>query len=143
MNPSDLQDDLLQHNPIASSPSPLEELQAQYQSLRSLLVAMLIALILLSLGVILFIGKQMFTVSAQLEIESPESRIRLADFKSKSEPLVRNFVGSLQVFATTNRDFQPILERYRTALFPYFAAPASAAPSPQAPPAPAPPTTPK
>lgn len=120
MNPSDLPGDPIQTQPADLSSTALQKLQAQYESLRSLLMAMLVALVLLSFGVILFIGKQMTTVRAQLAAARPEAKTLMGEFKNKSEPLMRSFVGSLQMFATTNRDFQPILEKYRPALFPYF-----------------------
>ncbi len=140
MDPSDLQGDLLQPRPEPAARPGLEQLQAQYQSLRSTLVAMLIALVLLSFGVILFIGKQMTTVHARLDAFRPEAYPLTSDFQKRYEPLMRNFLSSLQWFAVTNRDYQPILDKYRTALYPYFPpvspAPAAVPPAPVQKPAP-------
>ncbi len=120
MNPLDPQGDLLQSGPNMKSSIQLEQLQAQCDFLRSLLGVMLIALIFLSFGVLLFIGRQMSAVRAQLEASGPDARLMIAEFQKQSEPLVRKFVGSLQVYAATHRDFDPTLEKYRTPLYHYF-----------------------
>ena len=130
MNPSESQGDLLQGTPTAKPSNPLAPLQAQCDFLRSLLVVTLIALILLSFGVILFIGRQMVAVRAQLDASGPETRQMIAEFKKHGEPLLRSFVGSLQLYASTNRDFDQTLEKYRTPLYRYFAKTTPATPPP-------------
>ncbi len=129
MNPSDLQGDLLQSGPTMKPPIQLEQLQAQCGFLRTLLGIMLIALILLSFGVLLVIGKQMSAVRAQLDTAAPDARLMIAEFQKQSEPLVRNFVGSLQTYAVTHRDFNQTLEKYRNPLYRYFTSATSMPPA--------------
>jgi hypothetical protein len=120
MNPSEIQGDLLQPPAASVTASPLEELQAQHQSLQTMFVIALISLIFLSFGIIIFIGKQMTNVRAQLEVARPEAANTVTDFKKGGDPLIRNFVFNLQIFASTNRDLVPTLDRYRQVLYPYF-----------------------
>lgn len=126
MNPSD-QSDLPQPKPSAS----ITDLQQENQALRMLFEFTLVALIILSLSITLFMFKQMRMVRAQLTEQRPFVSRLLTDYQKNSEPLIRKFAGAMERFATTNRDFQPILERYRPVLKGYLAAslPGSAVPT--------------
>ena len=133
----------------APTPPTVEELRdeqeilyGQYQTLHTLLLATLTALIVMALGVSLFIGKQTRIVRNQLEEQRPLVGRMAADYQKNSDPLIRNFVRQLQGFTAVHRDFQPILEKYRNGLFHYFAANVSGQPAPVAP-APAPAAKPK
>ncbi len=126
----------------APAPTPLtmeelrdeqEILYGQYQTLHTLLLATLTALIVMALGVSLFIGKQTRIVRHQLEEQRPLVGKLASDYQKNSEPLIGNFVRQLQGFAAVHRDFQPILEKYRNGLFHYFAANVSHPPAPVAP----------
>jgi hypothetical protein len=109
-----------------SHPVTVEELQGQHDNLQYLFQAALVALILLSLGVSLFMYKQTRLLRMHLEQQRPEVSKLTVDYQKGTEPLIRNFAGALQRFAVTNRDFQPILDRYRPVLKDYLIAPASA-----------------
>ncbi|MBN2507585.1 MAG: hypothetical protein JXQ71_12910 [Verrucomicrobia bacterium] len=121
----------------------VEALWAHVYRLQTVMAAALVALVFLSLGIILFMGKQMTTLRARLAVDRQTAQRMYTDFQSNFAPKVRGFVRSLETFAATNQNFTPILEKYRSVLSPYFA-PAQAAPaqtgSTQA--APAPPKTP-
>jgi hypothetical protein len=145
--PDPHQGDLLQPSappPAAAAGAPeLEEVDPlfeQVQTLRALLIGTLLALLALSFGLALYLGKQMTTVSYQLETYRPEAYRTLSDFRKNADPVLRNFVGSLQNFAATNRDFGPVLDKYRLVLEPYFRPMAVVPPvMPPAAPAPQPP----
>jgi hypothetical protein len=53
-----------------------------------------------------------------------EARASLAratnEFSKVREPAIRSFIASLQSFAQSNRDFQPVFDRYRRFLFMYY-----------------------
>ena len=127
----DSQSDLPQGR-SSSAVSP-ELLQRQLEVLRTLFTTTLLALILLSLGVTLFVAKQMRMVRAQLDDQRPNVTKLATDYRNVSEPLIRNFTSRLQGFAAANPDFKPILDRYRPALGAYLNSPASPGPASVAP----------
>ena len=42
------------------------------------------------------------------------------DFQNNNEPMIREFAGAMQSFASTNKDFAPIFDRYRPAFSKYL-----------------------
>ncbi len=128
----------------------LQEVEQQCHDLRTLLTATFIALLVMSMSVNLFLAKQMRQVRAKVSETRPAMARMNAEFRKK-EPRMKDFVNALQTFAAANRDFQPVLDRYRAALPQYLSAPVSVMSSPtglpmpqsprvapQAPPAPGP-----
>jgi hypothetical protein len=115
-------------------PATVEDLQRQCESLQGLFHAALVALIVLSLGIGLFIFKQMNLLRAQLTEQRPAVNKLISDYEKTSEPLIRNFTSALDRFAVSNRDFQPILEKYRPLLKDYLSTATPQAPSAAAPP---------
>jgi hypothetical protein len=136
METSNPPDDLSQSKVRGSPAVTVEELQYHFEGLRSLFLFALIALIAMTLSVdICFIRRQMIYARTQLEEQSPKVSERVAGLK-KREPMVRDFIASLQSFAASNRDFQPILDKYRLVLAPYMQTTPAGAPVAK-PPAPA------
>jgi len=141
MNLSNPQDDLSEAKLSQPTPVQLEELQYHFEGLRSLFIYVLVALIATTLTVDLcFIRRQMLAARNQVEDQRPRVREKVGGYNKQIEPRVRDFVGSLQSFAASNHDFQPILDRYRPFLLPYMG-PASS-PAQSGPPK-GPPTLPK
>ncbi len=125
MNPTTPQDDLSRTS--ASPTVTVEELQYHLEGLRSLFLYSLFALIGLTLTLdLFFLRKQMVFAYTQLMDQRPKVSKMVADYKKGTEPLVRNFTSSLQGFAASRPDFQPILDKYRLILGPYMAPSASA-----------------
>jgi len=116
------QPDLLQQRPTMFQPVTVGELEQQCQDLKTLLTATFVALLVLSASVNLFLAKQMRQVRAKVAESRPVIKRMEAEFRSK-EPNMKNFLNALQSFAASNRDFQPVLDRYRAALPQYLAAP--------------------
>ena len=100
------------------------ELEQQCQDLRTLLTATFVALLVLSLSLNLFLVKQMRLVRAKVSESRPTIQRLQTQFKEK-EPNMKNFVVALQTFAAANRDFQPVLDKYRYDLPQYIAPPAA------------------
>lgn len=96
-------------------------LEQQYHDLRTLLMATLVALLILSMGLTLFLAKQMRLVRSKLSESRPVVYRMAADFQTK-EPNMKTFIFSLQNYAHSNPAFQPILDRYRAAVPQYFVA---------------------
>jgi len=120
MNSPDPQSDLAQ-TPASSAGLPeLQQLREQFHALQTLLVVTLAALILLSVGIDFYLFKQRRLLLAQVNQQRPAVAKLDLEFRKTREPLVRTFIDQLQAFAKTNRDFQPILEKYRPLLPQYF-----------------------
>ena len=109
--------------PKAPEPSSatLGELQYHFEGLRGLVLLALVGLIVGTLAVDLcFLRGWMLSVRNQLDAQRAQvSKVRAAH-KKDVEPIATNFLANLQNYAATNQDFQPILDKYRSALWPYM-----------------------
>jgi hypothetical protein len=123
---------IFEHEAIRSA-EEIGRLRLQFHLVRTLVMGTLVGALALSVGVGLFSFKQLRLVRDQLA----DARASLAratnEFSKVREPAIRSFLASLQSFAQSNRDFQPILDRYRRFLYMYY---------PPSTPAPAPPPSP-
>ena len=101
----------------ANPPLALEELQYHLEGLRSLFFLMLLGIIATTLALDLcFFRKSMIAVRTQLDDQRPKVSKMVADYRKVPEPLIQRFSASMQGFAASNQDFQPILEKYRAYL---------------------------
>src|SRR5712692_1864054 len=123
MDTSDPQADFLQSKPAVSLASELEDLQEQQRSLQALFVVALAAMVVLCLGVDLYLFKQWRMAKTQLAEQGRVVSNIAAEFHQSREKNFRSFVNQLETFAKANRDFLPILEKYRPALNQYFTSP--------------------
>jgi hypothetical protein len=123
MDASDPQADFLQGKSAASLAIELEELQAQQRSLQAIFVVALAALVALCLGVDLYLFKQWRMAKAQLAEQGRVVNTLAAEFHRSTEKNIMSFVSQLEIFAKSNRDFLPILEKYRPPLNQYFTSP--------------------
>ena len=149
MNPTDPQGELLPSGQPAAAPEPsLQEIRTFFEreSLRSadaigqlkratelqrtLLVGSLVGVLVLAIGVDVLTLKQMRMTRDQLNDLRPQVQMLYSDFRQRREPLVKEFLNTLQTHAKSNREFQPILDRYRPFLQSYFTGPAAPAPVP-------------
>lgn len=85
-----------------------EPLQQQLESLRALFVAALMALLLLSMSVDIYLFRQFWMVRKDLAVTATF----LEDYRKNKEPLLNTFVTRLQDFARSHPDLTPVLERY-------------------------------
>ena len=121
MNLTDPQDGLSKANVSEASSVNLQELQYHFEGLRDLFLYALIALIALTVTFdLFFLSKQMVFARTQLNDQRPRVTRAMADFKRDTEPLVKSFTASLQSFGATNKNFQPILDKYRLVLGRYM-----------------------
>lgn len=98
-------------------------LTEQLRHVQSLLMATLVGLIIMTAAVAFFIEKQTRLVKQQVTEQRPTVNRMMTEYQKGHEPLIRNFSSALAQFANTNRDFQPIIEKYRPVLSNYFGAP--------------------
>jgi hypothetical protein len=128
-NPIDPQPELPPQRPTVFQPITVQEVDQQCQDLRTLLTAICVALLVMSMALNLFLAKQMRQMRNKVsESRSMVKRIE-AEFQLK-EPNMRKFINALQSFATAHRDFQPVLDRYRAVLPQYLAAPVALSTTP-------------
>ena len=120
MNTTDPQGDLLQPRTSTGLTATVEDLQARFQQLQTLFAVALAAIVLMSVFTCAFIGKQWRMVRAQVEEQRPAVQKMMVDYQKSTEPLIRSFTDGLKTFAARNRDFQPIIDKYREALRPYL-----------------------
>jgi hypothetical protein len=105
------------------------ELEQQNQDLRTLITASLVAGVVLSLSLNLFLLQQMRLVESKLA-ESRPSVLRMTEEFQKKEPTMKEFINALQTFALANPDFQPTLERCRHTVPQYFIQPVAISSAP-------------
>ncbi len=101
-----------------SEPGSLRTLQQQVRSLQAIVLGALLALLLLSAGVNIYLYRQVSIVSKELGIAT---RV-VQDFDSNKKERINSFVSNLVLYARTHQDFNPILQKYGL--------PPQAAPSP-------------
>ena len=126
--------ELLKERPTEFNRVTVGELEQQCHDLRTLLNATFVALLVLSLSVNLFLGKQMRLVRAKVSESRPVIQRMQAEFQKK-EPNMRNFVNALQSFGAVHADFLP-LNRYRQVVPQYFTSPVAVSTAPQGNPVP-------
>jgi hypothetical protein len=127
--PPEQQPDLLAQRPREFPTITIQEVDQQCQDLRTLLMATFVALLVLSLSLNLFLAKQMKQVRNKVSESRKVVQRMQAEFQKK-EPNMKSFINALQSFAAANRDFQPVLEKYKYALPQYLAAPAAVSTAP-------------
>ena len=119
MDPLDSQPDLPRQRPTSLPSITVHELEAHYHDLRTLLTATLVALLVFSIGVNLFLAKEQRMVRQKLSESRPMVHSLAMQFRQK-EPNMKAFISALQTYAYSNPDFQPLLERYKIAMPQYF-----------------------
>jgi hypothetical protein len=119
MDTSNPQSNVPRERPTSMPTVTIQELEQQCHDLRTLLAATLVSLLILTLGLTLFLVKQNRLVRSKLKDSRPVVYRTAADFQTK-EPNMKTFIYSLQNYAASNPDFQPILDRYRMAIPQYF-----------------------
>ena len=99
---------------------PRRDLASQFNDLRNLFYLATFALLVMGVGVNIYLGKQMKLARAQLAEQRQAIERTADDFQNNSEPMIREFAGAMQSFASTNKDFGPIFDRYRPVFSKYL-----------------------
>ena len=97
----------------------MRSLRDEFTALRRLVMVSLAGLTVMAWAFGVFAWRQMTFSHRQLE----ENRLVIADFESNLQPLFRDLLNKLQVYAASNPDFRPVLNRH------FQAAPAGAPPA--------------
>ena len=96
----------------APAAATVESLQQSVQSLQSAITVTLVALVLLSGSLNLFLFRQHVLARRQLEENVPVVEKMVAEYQAKTLPLINYLVTNLQTFTKSNPDFAPILVKY-------------------------------
>ena len=119
MDSLDPQPELPRQRPTSLPSITIHELEAQCHDLRTLLTATLVALLVFSIGVNLFLAKEQRRIRQKLSESRPTVAAMATQFRNK-EPNMKAFISALQTYSYSNPDFQPLLERYKVAMPQYF-----------------------
>lgn len=99
-------------------------LQIQFEGLRKLFLATLVALLILGISLNVFLLRQAAFARKDLQVVRPQVKQLLANFEKSEEPQIKSFVNALIGFSKTHPDFKPILAKYNiTTEIPAVAAP--------------------
>lgn len=135
MNADSPRGDLLQ----TPTPDPVQTelalLRQQVARLRLWLLGLAAMALPLFIAVVLFVAYQARGARAQLREFRPQFERARNEFEKVREPNIRKFLSQLHAFALTNRDFQPVLDRYRPLLGQYYPVitPGTGSPAPAGP----------
>jgi hypothetical protein len=97
-------------NPI-STQSEAGDLQAQFESLRHLIVSILILLIIVSGTFTIYLLRQWRSTTTDLAIYGPQVKQVMAEYTRISVPM-NEFVKQLVEYGRTHPDFAPVLSKY-------------------------------
>ena len=94
-----------------ATPAQLSDLRAQCDSLRQLVSALLLVLLLVSGTLTIFLARQWRLSKTQLELMAPQASQMITEF-NKNLPMMQEFVRRLNDYGKTHPDFAPIVAKY-------------------------------
>jgi hypothetical protein len=100
----------------------IAKLYRRQRTLQNLFLTTTAALIVFMLSVAFFLLKASGLVRAQYFTQRAAATKMNSEFEV-FEPKMRGFIQAMQQFALTNRDYQPIVEKYRPLLSNFWATP--------------------
>ena len=120
--------------PFDSLPKPEsfkpENVETQCENLRKLFLATLVALLILSFSINVFLIRQATYIRKDLKAMRPQVQQIVANYQKNEDPQIKNFVNALVGFGRTHPDFNSILAKYKIVpQTPALSAPAPVAPS--------------
>lgn len=92
---------------------PETGLQAQFEGLRKLFIATLVAMLVLGISLNIFLLRQTAIVRKDLQNIRPQVDQLVANFQKNEEPEMKRFVNALIEFSKTHPEFKPILSKYK------------------------------
>lgn len=121
------------------NPEPtMQELRQAYESLRHLVISVLVLLIVVSGTLNLFLLRQAKYARSDLAAIKPQVTQLVADYNKNKAPLINDFAKKLVEFGDKHPDFMPILLKYGITKQTTTGAPPASATSPAPPAAAAP-----
>ena len=102
-------DNLDTKSPIASAAN---DLQAQYDALRHLVVSMLILVVVISGTLNIYLLRQWRTTKRDLTAIRPQATQMIAEYQKVSGPMMNDFIKKIAEYGRTHPDFAPVLAKY-------------------------------
>ena len=90
----------------------LSQLQAQCDSLRHLVVSVLVLLVVVSGTLTIFLWRQVKNSQLELENMRPQVGLMMAEYQKTVGPIMDDFVRKLADYGKAHADFNPILGKY-------------------------------
>jgi len=109
----------------------ISALREQYDSLRQLVIAVLVLVIIVSGTLWIYLMRQVKDTTRALNEVRPQATNMIANYE-KAKPVLDNFVKNLQDYGRAHPDFVPILNKYginSSTPTPAVSNPAAAAPT--------------
>jgi hypothetical protein len=88
------------------------DLQAQFDALRHLVVSLMILVLVISGTLNIYLLRQWRSASKDLAGIRPQATQMIAEYQQKSAPLMTDFVKKITEYGRTHPDFAPILAKY-------------------------------
>ena len=88
------------------------DLQAQFDALRHLVVSILILVIVISGTLNIYLLRQWRSASKDLAAIRPQAAQMIAEYQKVSAPLMNDFVKKITEYGRTHPDFAPVLAKY-------------------------------
>jgi len=107
-------------SPPAVGPDP-KNLQEQQEVLRKLFLSTLVAVLIMSGSLTVFLIRQVMFVRRDLESVRPQIEQLVKNYQQIEEPQINSFINTLVNFSRTHPEFNPVLAKYKIA--PAIAAP--------------------
>src|SRR5436309_1800052 len=98
--------------PIAAQTAETSDLRAQYESLRHLVVSILILLVVVSGTLNIFLLREFRNAGRDLESFKPTAQEFMMNYQRGDGPSVENFLVRIVDYGRTHPDFAPILKKY-------------------------------
>jgi hypothetical protein len=100
---------------VENKPSPQpnpNDLQAQYDALRHLVLSILILVVVISGTLNIYLLRQWRSSSKDLAAIRPQASQIIAEYQKVSGPLINDFVKKITEYGRTHPDFAPIMAKY-------------------------------
>ncbi|HTL55326.1 MAG TPA: hypothetical protein VL361_06580 [Candidatus Limnocylindrales bacterium] len=92
--------------------SELRELRAECQSLRQVVSALLVFMLLISAAFDIFVWRQVRVIRTEVRNRGPKIAEFVAEYNKVSAPAITDFVNKLKDYERTHPDLTPILKKY-------------------------------
>ena len=98
-------------NKTSPQPNP-NDLQAQYDALRHLVVSILILVVVISGTLNIYFLRQWRSTSKDLAAIRPQASQMITDYQKVTGPMMNDFIKKITEYGRTHPDFTPILAKY-------------------------------
>lgn len=90
----------------------VNDLQAQYDALRHLVVSLMILVVVMSGTLNIYLLRQWRTTKRDLTGIRPQATQMIAEYQKVSGPMMNDFIKKISEYGRTHPDFAPVLAKY-------------------------------